>query len=157
MLKNVYEGLNARCQVYLSKEHFCEMYPTCVSSKHCEFIWSLSPQTPAPDRFVHDISSVHTIQYRITFQIANFQMVCAQLQNLHRTPQEFWFWDHSLKVKLAWLHSCGGGEKSGWFQLHICGRGCNSLIRSSVTTSVRRCACNTEKVVEFDFSHILVQ
>ena len=38
MLKNVYEGLNARPKVYLSKEYFCEMYPTCVSSKLCEFI-----------------------------------------------------------------------------------------------------------------------
>ena len=33
-----YEGLNARPKVYLSKEYFCEMYPTCVSSKLCEFI-----------------------------------------------------------------------------------------------------------------------
>ena len=32
MLKNVYEGLNARPKVYLSKEYFREMYPTCVSS-----------------------------------------------------------------------------------------------------------------------------
>ena len=24
-------------KVYLSKVHFCEMYPTCVSSKLCEF------------------------------------------------------------------------------------------------------------------------
>ena len=39
MLKNVYEGLNARPKVYLSKEYFCEMYPTCVSSKLCEFIY----------------------------------------------------------------------------------------------------------------------
>ena len=38
MLKNVYEGLDARPIVYLSKEYFCEMYPTCVSSKLCEFI-----------------------------------------------------------------------------------------------------------------------
>ena len=38
MLKNVYEGLNARPKVYLSKEYFCEMYPTCMSSKFCEFI-----------------------------------------------------------------------------------------------------------------------
>ena len=47
MLENVYEGLNAqkciwrlKCstQVYLSKEYFCEIYPTCVSSKLCEFI-----------------------------------------------------------------------------------------------------------------------
>ena len=38
MLKNVYEGLNARPKVYLLKEYFCEMYPTCVSSKLCEFI-----------------------------------------------------------------------------------------------------------------------
>ena len=37
MLENVYEGLNARPKVYLSKEYFCEMYPTCVSSKLCEF------------------------------------------------------------------------------------------------------------------------
>ena len=40
MLKNVYEGLNARSEVYLSKEYFCKMYPTCVSSKLCEFIYS---------------------------------------------------------------------------------------------------------------------
>ena len=39
MLENVYEGLNARPKVYLSKEYFCEMYPTCVSSKLCEFIF----------------------------------------------------------------------------------------------------------------------
>ena len=38
MLKNVYEGLNARPKVYLSKEYFCEMYPSCMSSKLCEFI-----------------------------------------------------------------------------------------------------------------------
>ena len=38
MLENVYEGLNARPKVYLSKKYFCEMYPTCVSSKLCEFI-----------------------------------------------------------------------------------------------------------------------
>ena len=38
MLKNVYEGLNAPPKVYLSKEYFCKMYPTCVSSKLCEFI-----------------------------------------------------------------------------------------------------------------------
>ena len=45
MLENVYEGLNARSKVYLSKVHFCEMYPTCVSSKLCEFIvtWTISP------------------------------------------------------------------------------------------------------------------
>ena len=42
MLKNVYEGLNARPKVYLSKEYFCEMYPTCVSSKLCEFIWLIT-------------------------------------------------------------------------------------------------------------------
>ena len=39
MLENVYEGLNARPEVYLSKEYFCEMYPTCVSSKLCKFIF----------------------------------------------------------------------------------------------------------------------
>ena len=38
MLENVYEGLNARPKVYLSKEYFCEMYLACVSSKLCEFI-----------------------------------------------------------------------------------------------------------------------
>ena len=40
MLENVYEGLNARPKAYLSKEYFCEMCPTCVSSKLCEFILS---------------------------------------------------------------------------------------------------------------------
>ena len=39
MLKNVYEGLNARPKVYLLKEYFCEMYLTCVSSKLCKFIF----------------------------------------------------------------------------------------------------------------------
>ena len=39
MLESAYEGLNARPKVYLSKEYFCEMYPTCVSSKLCEFIF----------------------------------------------------------------------------------------------------------------------
>ena len=38
MIKNLYEGLNARPKVYLSKEYFCKIYPTCVSSKLCEFI-----------------------------------------------------------------------------------------------------------------------
>ena len=38
MLENIYEGLNARPKVYLSKEYFYKMYPTCVSSKLCEFI-----------------------------------------------------------------------------------------------------------------------
>ena len=36
MLKNVYEGLNARSEVYLSKKYFCKMYPTCMSSKLCD-------------------------------------------------------------------------------------------------------------------------
>ena len=38
MLENVYEGLNAGPKVYLSKEYVCKIYPTCVSSKLCEFI-----------------------------------------------------------------------------------------------------------------------
>ena len=39
LLENVYEGLNARSKVYLSKVCFCKMYPICVSSKLCEFIY----------------------------------------------------------------------------------------------------------------------
>ena len=39
MLENVCAGLNARSKVYLSKVYFREMYPTCVSSKLCEFIF----------------------------------------------------------------------------------------------------------------------
>ena len=31
-VKNVYEGLNACSEVNLSREYFCKMYPTCVSS-----------------------------------------------------------------------------------------------------------------------------
>ena len=38
MLENVYDGLNARSKVYFFKVYFCKMYPTCVSSKLCEFI-----------------------------------------------------------------------------------------------------------------------
>ena len=41
MLEHVYEGLNARSQVYLSKEYFCKMYTTCVTLKLCEFIRKL--------------------------------------------------------------------------------------------------------------------
>ena len=40
MLENVYEGLNDCSEVYLSTEYFGKMYPTCVSSKLCEFIHS---------------------------------------------------------------------------------------------------------------------
>ena len=39
MIKNVYEDFNATPKVYLSKEYFCEMYPTYVSSKLCELIF----------------------------------------------------------------------------------------------------------------------
>ena len=58
MLKNVYEGLNARPKVYLSKEYFCEMYLTCVSSKLCEFI------------FLYKVSfeehpTVHIVRFRV--------------------------------------------------------------------------------------------
>ena len=57
MLKNVYEGLNARPKVYLSKEYFCEMYPTCVSSKLCEFI-----KLDSNDDNDHDIDDKHFTQ-----------------------------------------------------------------------------------------------
>ena len=44
MLKNVYEGLNARSNVY-----FCEVYATCVSSKLAGLlISSCSPDPPGP-------------------------------------------------------------------------------------------------------------
>ena len=42
MLENVYEGFNACSEVHLSKECFCIMYPTCVSS-YCEFIQLMIP------------------------------------------------------------------------------------------------------------------
>ena len=54
MLENIYEGLNAQPKVYLSKEYFCEMYPTCVSSKLCEFILLGTPHFfnwPGMNRF----------------------------------------------------------------------------------------------------------
>ena len=57
MLKCAYEGLNARPKVYLSKEYFCEMYPTFVSSKLCEFIvietkliWGYPPPFGKPSK-----------------------------------------------------------------------------------------------------------
>ena len=56
MLKNVYEGLNARPKVYLYKEYFCEMYPTCVSSKLCEFIW---------EKMVSDGQTVHFLPHSV--------------------------------------------------------------------------------------------
>ena len=37
-VSRVYEGSNACSKVYLSQVYFCEMYPTCVSSKLCKFI-----------------------------------------------------------------------------------------------------------------------
>ena len=55
MLKNVYEGLNARPKVYLSKEYFCEMYPTCVSSKLCEFI----PKVPMIRIYMDTFETIH--------------------------------------------------------------------------------------------------
>ena len=39
MRENVYGDLNARSKVYLSKEYFCKIYPTCMSSTLCEFIY----------------------------------------------------------------------------------------------------------------------
>ena len=57
MLKSAYEGLNARPKVYLSKEYFCEMYPTCVSSKLCEFI-----KLDSNDDNDHDIDDKHFTQ-----------------------------------------------------------------------------------------------
>ena len=38
MFENVHKGLNARSEVYLSKEYFCEMYATYVSFKRFQFI-----------------------------------------------------------------------------------------------------------------------
>ena len=47
MLENLYEGLNVKnvyegLKVYLSKEYFFKMYPTCVFSKLCKFIKSFA-------------------------------------------------------------------------------------------------------------------
>ena len=39
VMRNVAEVMRKIAEVFLSKEHFCEMYPTCVSSKLCEFIF----------------------------------------------------------------------------------------------------------------------
>ena len=62
-VKNVYEGLNARSKVYLSKEYFFKMYPNCVSSKLCEFIedWigNLAMATLQHTDF-HDLKKTHT-------------------------------------------------------------------------------------------------
>ena len=52
MLKSAYEGLNARPKVYLSKEYFCKMYPTCVSSKLCEFFNRRANSYPLPEKSV---------------------------------------------------------------------------------------------------------
>ena len=41
MIVNVYEGLNARSEVYLSKEYFGEMYLTCVSTRSFASSFSL--------------------------------------------------------------------------------------------------------------------
>ena len=58
MLENVYEGLNARPKVYLSKEYFCEMYPTCVSSKLCEFILYIQGDPKKMSHSVFELKSV---------------------------------------------------------------------------------------------------
>ena len=55
MLENVY--LKASMHVYLSKEYFCEIYPTCVSSKLCEFI-----KLDSNDDNDHDIDDKHFTQ-----------------------------------------------------------------------------------------------
>ena len=64
MLKSAYEGLNARPKVYLSKEYFCEMYPTCVSYKLCEFILYIRT-------FGHILNSefTHLMYMNIAYQI----------------------------------------------------------------------------------------
>ena len=59
MLKNVYEGLNARPKVYLSKEYFCEMYPTCVSSKLCEFILFKTLLPPTNNQLMYPKKPLH--------------------------------------------------------------------------------------------------
>ena len=69
MLENVYEGLNARPKVYLSKEYFCEMYPTCVSSKLCEFISSSLMVVIffLPDKFVVGYALDYNEYFRSNF------------------------------------------------------------------------------------------
>ena len=62
MLENVYEGLNAQPKVYLSKEYFCKMYPTCVSSKLCEFIYfEKHPKIPIPLTVLHPSQMVFSL------------------------------------------------------------------------------------------------
>ena len=43
MLQNVHEDLNAGYKGVFIQSVFCEMYPTCVSSKLCEFIFTGPP------------------------------------------------------------------------------------------------------------------
>ena len=69
MLENIYEGLNARPKVYSSQECFCEMYPTCVSSKLCEFISSSLMVVIffLPDKFVVGYALDYNEYFRSNF------------------------------------------------------------------------------------------
>ena len=62
MLENVYEGLNDCSEVYLSTEYFGKMYPTCVSSKLCEFIHSTAAVSPKPNPLSPTIASQQSIR-----------------------------------------------------------------------------------------------
>ena len=83
MLENVYEGLNARPKVYLSKEYFCEMYPTCVSSKLCEFISNqVGSSKMYGDVLVQQLSQIMTPLHPINFRCV---LTCFK-QSVNKVP-----------------------------------------------------------------------
>ena len=71
-MSNVYEGLNARSEVHLSKEYFCKMYPTCVAFKLCESIlscnWSTIPLTPGWFGLTHACISAGWLNAHLQFR-----------------------------------------------------------------------------------------
>ena len=109
MLENVYEGLNARSEVYLSKEYFCKMYPTCVSSKHCEFIINIRVcQYP-----LHDIlrDCLNRIWLKTVLSFILGEQFCVQLHSSVR-PKSF------VLISIP-FHTCSRMKKHEYDDLHL--------------------------------------
>ena len=113
---------DARSKVYLSKVYFCEMYPTCVSSKLCEFISTNGSlilflrYPPTNKKTNQGVARTHA---RWSYLLL-LDQIC---QNNGGPPSEFlwidhWFWSYELLARARKaLRACTrtqGVKQSGW-------------------------------------------
>ena len=118
MLKNVYERLNARKCIWrlkakvLSKEYFCEMYPTCVSSLRVYFVLIAFQKSHFfPLQIAFEIPPTGGLMVRTDFRPVKVKsMICKCVT----CEQESWL-DHNLLRQLlryvnAWDHLILGIE-----------------------------------------------